>query len=114
MLDLLLRLVFGLVLEGLGGGGVDPPQLEVPSHVDAVQRTVGLPLERLDVAVEVHHEVVPGALLVGHCGGLHEEGLDLYLAAGGREDDPALGLRRRGVTLVRSLMTSSTFQERPG
>jgi hypothetical protein len=101
-------------LEGLGRGGVDPPQFEVASHVDTVKGAVGLSLEGLNVAVEVDHEVIPGAFLVGNCRCLHEERLDLYLIAGGGEDDPAFGLGRAGVTLVRSLMTSSMFQERPG
>lgn len=83
-------------------------------EVDGVQRAVGLPLEGLHVAVKVHHQVVPGALLEAQAGRLHEEGLDLSLGGGGGEDDSALGLGERVGTFVRSLRTSSTFQERPG
>lgn len=113
LLDL-LRLVLALALKRLGGGGVDPAQLEVAGEVDGVERAVGLSLEGLHVAVEVDHEVVPRALPEARAGRLHEEGPQLGLGSAGREDDPALGLRGAGRTLVRSLRTSSMFQERPG
>lgn len=82
--------------------------------VDGVERAIGLSLEGLDVAVEVDYEVVPGAFLVSGAGRLHEEWLDLSLGGVWREDDSALGLSGEARTLVRSLRTSSMFQERPG
>ena len=84
------------------------------SDVYRVERAVSLSLERLDVTVEVDNEVVPCAFPEPRTRSLYEERFDLCLGGGGRENNPALSLCGGESTLVRSLRTSSIFQESPG
>jgi hypothetical protein len=84
------------------------------SEVDGIEGAVGLALEGLDVAVEIHDAVVPGAFLEAATGSLNEEGLDFCFICSGRKYDSSLGLCVKMGTLVKSLITSSIFQDSPG
>jgi hypothetical protein len=83
-------------------------------NANRVQRSVSLPLECLHKAIHIHCEVAPHSLTKISAGHFHEKRFYLYLLGCGRQYDAAFGLDERKDTLVRSLMVSSMFQERPG